>query len=646
MKKQNGENKAMKKVICSLLALLMIAASLAGCANVGDDTPSTTDTDVTTPSATEPSAAEPSDTTPDTEPEPEQTSEPTTEANPDIQTVMEVSEQQRNSVEMLFYLNMVSQKIESSKNNRIYLEEVYSSLLNDTNPAAVDKKTQDHLQTILTIIKDYRQLELKRERLQYIYEQDKANSIKAAMPSPMAVLNIVQSTDWKKLVTSVLYTAASSYNNYKTANDSLDKQFMLDGWELDDEETEHIHQNRTRAFNYMVDIVRDYQLSADLALNEDFINEFVEKISNTNQNQKLQYLKSHKEIYAAFSPYWLELAKCYYELEDYQDSLACLANYETIGSGIFRYDVQYAEFLPMAIVAAQSVYANDKDQYVKVIEKFTDTLNSPHQKRWELKYFAAQSYMDLYAKTKNTEYLKKAYEIAKDNVNSLVNEQEALNDTYLNDVKELTLSGPDTELLTKDELKAQQKELDKLNKSLKGKRKTELPELYEPLIINCELLFSLADELKIDSKEKGSINGILDGVFIVDPVIEKYSFDKKHTNTIEFSEDALIIPANILTASALITAVVSNSNETIADFELTEVERTDTSISCFKAYYESDKLDDVDWKVGDKVTFTVSNGEYYDDVVFVFRVKEVKSGAWAWIQGIFGSDKVIFECVG
>ena len=96
----------------------------------------------------------------------------------------------------------------------------------------------------------------------------------------------------------------------------------------------------------------------------------------------------------------------------------------------------------------------------------------------------------------------------------------------------------------------------------------------------------------------------------------------------------------------MITAVVSNSNETIADFELTEVERTDTSISCFKAYYESDKLDDVDWKVGDKVTFTVSNGEYYDDVVFVFRVKEVKSGAWAWIQGIFGSDKVIFECVG
>lgn len=503
----------MKKITCLILALVMITTMLAGCASVSvsDGTPSTTDTENTLPVVTEPSSTESANTTSDAEPSGEvsdtesestQTSEPTVEINPDIQIVMEMSEQQRNSVEMLFYLNMVSQKIESSKNNRIYLEEVYSSLLNDTNPATVDKKTQDHLQTILTIIKNYRQLELKRERLQYIYEQDKANSIKAAMPSPMAVLNIVQSSNWKKLVTSVLYTAASSYTNYKSANDSLDKQFMLDGWELDDEETEHIHTNRSRAFNYMVDIVRDYQLSADLALNEDFINNFVEAISNSNNNQKLQYLKSHKEIYKAFSPYWLEMAKCYYELDDYQNCLTCIANYEAIGSGIFRYDNQYGEFLPMAIVAAQSVYANDKDQYVKVIERYADTLYSPYQKRWELKYFAAQSYMDLYAKTKDTEYLKKAYEIAKDNVNSLVKKQEALNRTYLNELQELKLSESDTKLLSKDEIKAQQKELDKLNKSLKEKRETELPELYEPLVVNCELLFALADELKIDDKEK------------------------------------------------------------------------------------------------------------------------------------------------
>lgn len=624
----------MKKIICLILAVAMIIMILAGCTNEGNDTPS----------ATELLSTESSDTVSDSELDSEQTSAPTMEVDPEIQTVMEMSEQQRNSVEMLFYLNMVSQKIESSKNNRIYLEEVYSSLLNDTNPAAVDKKTQDHLQTILTIIKDYRQLELKRERLQYIYEQDKASSIKAAMPSPMAVLNIVQSSNWKKLVTSVLYTAASSYTNYKSANDSLDKQFMLDGWELDDEKTENIHTNRSRAFNYMVDIVRDYQLSADLALNEDFINNFVEAISNTNNNQKLQYLKSHKEIYKAFSPYWLEMAKCYYELDDYQNCLRCIANYEAIGFGIFRYDNQYGEFLPMAIVAAQSVYANDKDQYVKVIEKYADTLNSPYQGKWELKYFAAQTYMDLYTKTKDTEYLKKAYEIAKDNVNSLVKEQEALNRAYLNDLQELTFSESDIKLLSKDEIKAQQKELDKLNKSLKEKRKTELPELYEPLVVNCELLFALADELNIDNKEKNEINGILSGVFIVDPVAEKYSFDSKRSYSIEFAEDEIIIPANILTNSATVTVAVNNGDK-IADFVLDKVERTDNTISSFGAHYESKKLKSTDWKVGDKITFTISNGEYCDDVVLVFKVKEIKTGAWNWIKGVFGSNKVIFECV-
>lgn len=84
----------------------------------------------------------------------------------------DLSEKQKNSIALLNYLAMVSQKIETSKNNRIYLEEVYSSLLNNTNPA-IDEKTQNHIQTMLNIIKDYRQIELKRDRLKYIYEQEK-----------------------------------------------------------------------------------------------------------------------------------------------------------------------------------------------------------------------------------------------------------------------------------------------------------------------------------------------------------------------------------------------------------------------------------------------------------------------------------------
>ena len=641
----------MKKLICSTLALLMIVTTISGCTNKENSTPNSITTEYLTNSVTDSNTTESSDTNNSDIPttETEQPSDSTTADETIVPANSKLTEQQKNSVAMLFYLNMVSQKIESSKNNRIYLEEVYSSLLNDTNPSAVDKKTQDHLQTMLTIIKDYRQLKLKRDRLEYIYEQDKASSIKSAMPSPTAVLNVVQSSNWMKLLTSVLYTATSSYTNYKSANDSLDKQFMLNGWELDDEETENIHKNRTRAFNYMVDIVREYELPGYLALNEDFINNFVEAISNTNSSQKQQYLKSHEEIYSAFGPYWLEMAKCSFELKDYQNCLECLSNYESIGTSIFRYDYQYAEFMPMAIVAAQSIYAENTDEYVKIIEKYTDILNSPYQNRWDLKYFAAQSYMDLYAKIKKIDYLKKAYEIAKDNVNSLVKEQESLNLTYLNDVQKLVLSDSDSKLLTKAELKTQQKELDKLNKLLKEKRKTELPELYEPLVVNCELLFSLAKLLEINDKEKSSINGILSGAFIVDPIAEKFSFNMKHMKhdySVNLSEDDLVIPASILTSSCSVSAVRNSDDEIITDFILTKVDRTDSSVSSFLAHYKSKKMASENWEVGDTITITISNGNNYDSVVSIFEVKEVKKGVWNWIKGIFGSDKVIFECIG
>lgn len=134
------------------------------------------------------------------------------------------------------------------------------------------------------------------------------------MPSPLVVLSVVESFSWKKLVATVVYTAASSYTNYKSANNALDNQFMIDGWELDDQETEIIHRNRSRTFNYMVDIVRDYQLPSSLALNENSIKSFVDAISNPNVNQKLQYLRSQKDVFSAFGPYWLEMAECYYEL--------------------------------------------------------------------------------------------------------------------------------------------------------------------------------------------------------------------------------------------------------------------------------------------------------------------------------------------
>ena len=105
---------------------------------------------------------------------------------------------------------------------------------------------------------------------------------------------------------------------------------MLDGWSLDDEEAKNIHKNRKRAFNYMIDIVRNYELPGNLALSEEDIQSFVEYADSDNVHKKMQFFESNKDKYRFFSSYWIELADCYYETEQYSKCIECVDTYERL----------------------------------------------------------------------------------------------------------------------------------------------------------------------------------------------------------------------------------------------------------------------------------------------------------------------------
>jgi wobble nucleotide-excising tRNase len=99
--------------------------------------------------------------------------------------------------------------------------------------------------------------------------------------------------------------------------------------------------------------------------------------------------------------------------------------------------------------------------------------------------------MDLYTKTNDIKYLDQAYDLTLNNVNFLVNEQKKLTSTYLADVQEVAI--PDD--ATKDE----KNQIKDYNKTLKNNRKTELPSIYEPLLLNCELLFALLEKVDVSA---------------------------------------------------------------------------------------------------------------------------------------------------
>ena len=505
----------------------------------------------------------------------------------------QLTDTQKNSIAMLNYLASLSYEINASKNSRLFLEEAYSALINNTDPERVNELAQSHLSSMLDIIEKYRMISVKRERLQYIYDQNKAKALRNAIPNPLGLLSSTNTQNVKMLAVTAVYMAVDSVSSYQAYQEDIKHEFLQSGWELDDEEASNLHDSRTRAFSFMVDMVREEKIPGRLTLNEDAVKEFIEWKNDDNIFQKIQFFEASEATYSSFGSYWLELASCYYENKDYQKCLDAVKKYEELDIGIFRKDYDYAMILPKVIVAADVVYSGK--EYASFAENCIEKLlANTENSDWALRYFAAEMYVDLFGQTKNKEYLVKAYEITLNNVNVLVKEQRTMNETYLNDVKEVVAPGDSTD--------SQKKEIKEYNKALLEQRKSELPPVSEPLVLNCELLFDLAEERGISEQEKQKIENILrsnDGpLFLNDALEQKFSFTFESTSTdAQFGKETLSIPVSSAKTDATIKVTVTTDGvETVfEDWTIKEVKRPSKDIDTFTAVYKSKKIADYKW---------------------------------------------------
>lgn len=527
---------------------------------------------------------------------------------------------------MLNWLALLTQEINAASNNRLYMEEVYSLIVNETYPNAVDIHTQDRLRGIREALERYRMNDVKRERLEYLYEQNQAKSITKGIPNPMTLLAVVQSKGLAGLVTSIVFMAADAATSYSSQKTSLEMQYLQDGWVLEDEAAEVFHSLRTDAFDYMIDIVRAYELPGTLTLNEKAIEDFVKWKQEPNLTRRLQFFESNRETYQAFGSYYLVLAESYYRTEEYAACLQAIQDYEALHTQIFRRDREYAKVLPLTIIAAEKMMEADAYQ-AYAIEKVNALLDNISGEDWALRYFAAQTCIDLYAKTNDDTYLQQAYQSAKDNVNYLLNEQLKQNAAYLAPVQEASIpkgtSGKKAE------------EIKKYNQMLWEKRKTELPPVYEPLLLNCEMLFALADRLPLTDKEKDGVerllhtenvplflNAYLDSQFHLAPTPVAEA-------NITFDGYTLILPAWMVSNHTVITATVQDAEQsvTLGNWTLNWVDRkTEGDLSTFTARYVSEESRKYPYAPGMKVVFTVQpyENDCAETCSFTFAVMDAK----------------------
>ena len=516
----------------------------------------------------------------------------------------------RNSINMLNYLAVTTVDINASENGKLYLEEVYTSLINNTNPEAVDDRTQRYLNDLLKVLDSYRMIEVKRERLEYIYDKQKAEAIHEAMPNPLGLLSAASSFSLKKVALSFVYMAVDSKNSYDKALNAAETEYLESGWELDDQQQETLNQSRETAFDYMIDITQQYELSKDNSLNEEAIIAFVEKKNLDNNTRRLEFLIENKETYKDLGEYWLVLAETYYNEGKYTKCINAVKKYKDLEVGVLRKDYGYAKVLPFAILSAQERYS--EENYVSAAEQYLiELLDNIDNDDWDLKYFAAQTYIDLYSRTKNNSYLQKAFDCAKSNVNELIDEQLQMNKTYLADVQKISEPTGAT--------KEQKKEIKEYNKLLEEERKKEVPPVSEPLMLNLDLLFALSEKMSISSEQKTTINKMLhpndEPLFLSTTLDNLYRFNEKNTtlDNVTFEGDKITVPAMYISdvSQIKITIKSGEKSKSYDDWIVDSVKRDkldkgkERDITSISATYVSSKAKKYDYKDGDIITVEI-----------------------------------------
>ena len=558
--------------------------------------------------------------------------------------VTNLSSTQRNSINMLNWLAFLTQEINAENNNRLFIEDVYSLIVNETYPNAVDVHTQDRLKGIRQALVRYRMVDVKRERIEFLFEQNKAQTIKAAIPNPLTLMNVVQSESLTKLAVSVVYMAINSISSYQSATTQAELQYLQDGWELDDEASEVFYNLRSDAFDYMIDIVREYDLPGYLALNEKAIEEFVSWKGKDDVNRRILFLENNVETYQAFGSYWLLLAESYYSIGNYAQCLDAIHSYETLSTRIFRKDYEYAKILPLAVIASEHVLT--ENEFVAIAEQYArKILDNIDTEDWDLRYFATQIYVNLYAKTQNTTYLWDAYSVVLSNVNYLVDEQLTMNTTYTAKVQEEAIPAGTT--------KDKETQIKKYNQLVKEKRKTELPPVSEPLMLNCDLLFSIATQLNIQGNEKKRIDNILhengDKLFLVDDLDNKYRYTGKNVidastwNSVSFNGKELTIPASCLTENASISVkvIAPEGQETVfEDWKISVVNRqTEDDITTYAGVFKSATAEKYSYKVGTTVNVSVVPHKEYETAPICFNFEAIDNKPnWYNHIAIWSSD--------
>lgn len=459
-----------------------------------------------------------------------------------------LSQQQKTDSAMLNYVSYLSYDISAHKDNLLYLEEIYSRIENNILEDKIDLEILSRLSDLRDQIFRFRMIDIQRDRIEYLIQLQISNAIKSVLPSPTSFLNADTILNPISITSSLANSLLTSDTLSSVLKLSQGSDYLLKSCELDDQQLGILHQISQEAFSNRVKYSKEKQISENFLLTSEMLQDFARETNKSNNFSKIAFLEREesRKNYKYFGLYYLALIRSYFEAGRFKDCLDAAADYEAVSVRLFRKDFDYAKVMPFVIAAAQNVYPDSYDKYIEKyffsninngnIEKSADTSDNIDEKLstdltikgntketdWALRYFAAQTLIQLYAKTQDSKYLEEAYTICFDAVRKFADEQQNLIEDYK---KPIII--PDTATKTEKNI---------LKQRIKEKQ-TELFPVSEPLVLNCELLVSLVELLDKPNQERSAINSILNDVCVF-PQLR--AFLVKNPDTESLSSDSFL----------------------------------------------------------------------------------------------------------
>lgn len=386
----------------------------------------------------------------------------------------------------------ISEQVISESNNVTYLDEAYSHLYNNLNLTLVDDETRSQVANMMDAIEKYRMIEIKRDRLNTIYDYQKSMNIAAAVPDPINLIGSLAMITANPVgaIAGLVGTAASSATMYAAASAQMDLSMLEQQWELSDEARANLADININLFDYASKFANNKkdEVTTREILNENLVKDFVNAVNDTDLRRSINYLEGSKETYSFFPTYWLELAHKYYINEQFNECLESIKYYENHFDyrELYRYNYRYAQILVEGIDALYKT-VDDVLEYKDVLLSRLEIIEgNTRTDDWLQNYFVATVYLSLIDTGLDNEVLyKKAIDVLNKNWNYLTKEQEKLNNEYCADLP------TEKSMVKNSDGDAKKEEIQKYYNELEKERETDLPSFNPAFETNLRLLYSI-----------------------------------------------------------------------------------------------------------------------------------------------------------